>query len=550
MIQPIEKILVTCAFPYANGEIHLGHLLEHIQADIWVRYQKMIGNEVYFVCSDDAHGTPIMIKSQQIGMCPEKMIAEIKIQHEKDFADFNIKYDNYHSTHSDENKKMVNLIYKRLKKNCLIKNQIITQFFDNKKNIFLPDRFVKGICPKCKSPNQYGDNCEVCGATYNSTDLIDPKSILSDTIPELRNSEHLFFDLPSFTEILKKWIKSGVLQDQILNKVQEWFDIGLKSWDISRDAPYFGFKIPGYSDKYFYVWLDAPIGYMSAFENLCKKNNKINFEEFWNKNSKTKIYHFIGKDIIYFHSLFWPALLEGSSFRKPNKIFVHGYVMINGSKMSKSKGTLITAKTWLRNLDTDSLRYYYATKISSNIEDINLNLNDFINRINNDIVNKIVNIASRNASFITKYFNNKLANKIEDPELYKTFLDQSDEIGKHLLNCDFKFAMKKIIYMADIANSYIDKKAPWIIAKEKGASNDLHAICSMGINLFRILITCLKPIMPLLGDRVELFLKSKLNLIAIRIPLINHEINSYENLYVRIEQSKIENLLKESKENF
>ncbi|PPI88874.1 methionine--tRNA ligase [Candidatus Pantoea edessiphila] len=549
MIQSIEKILVTCALPYANGSVHLGHLLEHIQADIWVRHQKMLGKKVYFICADDAHGTPIMIKSKQIGISPEKMISKIKKEHEADFADFNINYDNYHSTHSDENRKLVELIYHKLHEKGLIKHHIVTQFFDSKMNMFLPDRFVKGICPKCKSSNQYGDNCEICGAIYNSIDLINPKSTLSNTKPELRNSEHLFFDLPSFSKMLKNWIRSGVLENQIINKVQEWFNAGLKQWDISRDSPYFGFNIPNYSNKFFYVWLDAPIGYMSSFKNLCNKKNDISFKEFWGENSKTKLYHFIGKDIIYFHSLFWPAILEGSSFRKPNKIFVHGYVMINGLKISKSKGTLITARTWLRHLDSDSLRYYYATKISSNIEDINLNLHDFVNRVNSDVVNKIINIASRNASFINKYFNNKLSNDIEDLDLYQKFIDMSKEISDAWLSCEFNIAIRKIISMADIANYYIDKKTPWILAKKEGSTDYLHSICSMGINLFRILITWLQPVMPSLHNRVEIFLNSKLCLSSINKPLLNHEINSYKNLYFRIKTSQIENLLNEAKTN-
>ncbi|PPI86735.1 methionine--tRNA ligase [Candidatus Pantoea edessiphila] len=544
MNQSVKKLLVTCALPYANGDIHVGHLLEHIQADIWVRYQRMLGNTVYFICADDTHGTPIMIKSQQTGISPDKMITQIKNRHEIDFAGFNISFDNYHSTHSDENRKLVEFIYNRLKKNGLIKKHIITQLFDSTKNMFLPDRFIKGTCPKCKASNQYGDSCEICGSIYNSIDLIEPKSILSNTVPELKKSEHLFFDLPHFTEMLKVWTQSGVLQSQISNKIQEWFKIGLKQWDISRDAPYFGFKIPNYCDKYFYVWLDAPIGYISSFKNLCKKRTNINFKEFWEKNSQTKLYHFIGKDIVYFHSLFWPAILEASDFRKPSKIFVHGYVMVNNNKISKSKGNFITARQWLQYLDSDSLRYYYSTKISSNIEDINLNLRDFINRVNNDIVNKIINIASRTSSFINKYFDNKLANKLDDLELYQNFLKTSDEIENYFLNCEFNLATQRIISMADIANLYIDKKSPWRLVKDKSSYNHLHEICSMGINLFRIIITWLKPIMPALSDRAELFLNSKLNFNLIQKPLLNHKINSYRKLYSRIEISQIDNLLK------
>ncbi|WP_394514959.1 methionine--tRNA ligase [Pantoea sp. SGAir0215] len=547
MTQVAKKILVTCALPYANGSIHLGHMLEHIQADIWVRYQRMRGNQVYFICADDAHGTPIMLKAQQLGIAPEQMIAEMKHEHETDFAGFNISYDNYHSTHGDENRELAGLIYGRLKENGFIKNRTISQLYDPEKGMFLPDRFVKGICPKCKAPDQYGDNCEVCSATYSPTELIDPKSVVSGATPVLRDSEHFFFDLPSFSEMLRAWTRSGALQEQVANKMQEWFESGLQQWDISRDAPYFGFEIPGAPGKYFYVWLDAPIGYMGAFKNLCDKRGDISFDEFWQQDSTTELYHFIGKDIVYFHSLFWPAMLEGSGFRKPNNLFVHGYVTVNGAKMSKSRGTFIKASTWLQHLDADSLRYYYAAKLSSRIDDIDLNLEDFVQRVNADIVNKVVNLASRNAGFITKRFGGKLSAELADPALYQTFLDASEKIGEAWASREFGRAIREIMALADLANRYVDEQAPWVVAKQEGRDADLQAICSMGINLFRVLMTWLKPVLPSLSERAEAFLNSELSWDAIQQPLLDHQVAPFKALYGRIEMAKVEGLIEASK---
>ena len=446
MTQVAKKILVTCALPYANGSIHLGHMLEHIQADVWVRYQRMRGHEVNFICADDAHGTPIMLKAQQLGITPEQMIGEMSQEHQTDFAGFNISYDNYHSTHSEENRQLSELIYSRLKENGFIKNRTISQLYDPEKGMFLPDRFVKGTCPKCKSPDQYGDNCEVCGATYSPTELIEPKSVVSGATPVMRDSEHFFFDLPSFSEMLQAWTRSGALQEQVANKMQEWFESGLQQWDISRDAPYFGFEIPNAPGKYFYVWLDAPIGYMGSFKNLCdKRGDSVSFDEYWKKDSTAELYHFIGKDIVYFHSLFWPAMLEGSNFRKPTNLFVHGYVTVNGAKMSKSRGTFIKASTWLNHFDADSLRYYYTAKLSSRIDDIDLNLEDFVQRVNADIVNKVVNLASRNAGFINKRFDGVLASELADPELYKTFTDAAEVIGEAWESREFGKAVREIM---------------------------------------------------------------------------------------------------------
>lgn len=543
-----RKILVTCALPYANGSIHLGHMLEHIQADVWVRFQRMRGNEIYFICADDAHGTPIMLKAQQLGITPEQMIEEVKIEHQRDFAGFNISYDNYHSTHSPENRQISEQIYKRLKANGYIKTKVISQLFDPEKQMFLPDRFVKGTCPRCKAPDQYGDNCEVCSATYNPTDLIDPKSVVSGATPILKESEHFFFDLPAFSNMLQAWIRSGTLQEQVANKMQEWFEAGLQPWDISRDAPYFGFEIPDAPGKYFYVWLDAPIGYMGSFLNYCNKNNKAIFDEFWSKDSSTELYHFIGKDIVYFHSLFWPAMLDGSEHRKPSNIFVHGYVTVDGAKMSKSRGTFIQASTYLRHLDPDCLRYYYAAKLSPHIDDIDLNLEDFVQRVNSDLVNKVVNIASRSAGFISKRFDGKLSDKVSEPELYSQFVEKAKVIADYYEQRESSKAIREIMALADEANRYIDEKAPWVVAKQEGQDQALQDICSMGIFLFRILMTYLKPVVPSLAQRTEEFLNSQLEWRGIDNALTGHTINRFKALFNRIDMDKITAMIEETKE--
>ncbi|AUH01513.1 methionine--tRNA ligase [Prodigiosinella confusarubida] len=549
MTQVAKKILVTCALPYANGSIHLGHMLEHIQADIWVRYQRMRGNQVNFICADDAHGTPIMLKAQQLGITPEQMIAEMSQEHQQDFAGFNISYDNYHSTHSEENREISSLIYHRLKENGFIKTRTISQLYDPEKGMFLPDRFVKGTCPKCKSPDQYGDNCEVCGATYSPTELINPKSAVSGATPVMRESEHFFFDLPAFSDMLQSWTRSGALQEQVANKMQEWFDAGLQQWDITRDAPYFGFEVPDVPGKYFYVWLDAPIGYMGSFKNLCDKRDDLNFDEYWRKDATTDLYHFIGKDIVYFHSLFWPAMLEGSNFRKPTNLFVHGYVTVNGAKMSKSRGTFIKASTYLKHLDADCLRYYYAAKLSSRIDDIDLNLEDFIQRVNADIVNKVVNLASRNAGFINKRFGGQLADQLADPALYKTFTDAAQNIADAYNNRESGKAIREIMALADMANRYVDEQAPWVVAKQEGRDADLQAICSMGINLFRVLMTYLKPVLPMLTERAEAFLNTELTWDAIAQPLTHHSIKAFKALFNRIELPQVQSMIDASKED-
>ncbi|WP_429192378.1 methionine--tRNA ligase [Aeromonas salmonicida] len=545
-----RTMLVTCALPYANGSIHLGHMLEHIQADIWVRYQRMRGHQVHFICADDAHGTPIMLKAQQMGITPEEMIAAVSKEHQTDFAGFNISFDNYHSTHSDENRELAELIYGRLKDGGFIKGRTITQLFDPEKSMFLPDRFVKGTCPKCKSPEQYGDNCDSCGATYSPTELIDPKSAVSGATPVMKDSEHFFFDLPQFETWLAGWVRgSGAIQEEMANKMQEWFESGLQQWDITRDAPYFGFEIPGAPGKYFYVWLDAPIGYMASFKNLCNKRGDIDFDSYWKADSEAELYHFIGKDIAYFHCLFWPSMLEGAGFRKPTKVNVHGYVTVNGAKMSKSKGTFIKASTYLNHLDPECLRYYYAAKLNSRIDDLDLNLDDFVARVNADVVNKLVNLASRNAGFIAKRFDGKLAATCAEPELYAEFANASASISEAYEAREFSRAIREIMALADKANRYVDEKAPWVLAKQEGADAELHAVCSVGINLFRVLMAYLKPVMPLLAERAEAFLGETLTWNGVALPLTNHQLTPFKALFSRIEPAKIEAMIEASKED-
>ncbi|MDG6882092.1 Methionine--tRNA ligase [Phocoenobacter uteri] len=544
-----RKMLVTCALPYANGAIHLGHMLEHIQADIWVRFQRMCGNEVYFVCADDAHGTPIMLNADKLGITPEQLIEQAKASHTADFEGFNISFDNYHSTHSDENREIVADIYGKLKANGFIKTRVISQLFDPEKQMFLPDRFVKGTCPKCKAEDQYGDNCEVCSETYSPMDLINPRSAVSGATPITKESEHFFFDLPSFAEMLKEWTRSGSLQTEIANKMQEWFESGLQQWDISRDAPYFGFKIPDTEDKYFYVWLDAPIGYMASFKNYCNRTG-VNFDEFWNKDSEAELYHFIGKDIVYFHSLFWPAMLDGAGLRKPTNIFTHGYVTVNGEKMSKSRGTFIQASTYLKHIDPECLRYYYAAKLHNRIEDLDLNLEDFVQRVNSDIVNKLVNLASRNAGFIKKRFDNKLSGKLDDEALFAEFTEKSQQIATFYEDREYSKAIREIMALADKANKYVDEKAPWVLAKEEGKEQELHDVCSMGIQLFRVLMTYLKPVMPVLAEKSEAFLQTELTWNNIATPLLNHEVTPFKALFSRLDQKQTEAVKEETKALF
>ena len=543
-----RKILVTSALPYANGPIHLGHMLEYIQTDIWARFQKLRGHECHYICADDAHGTPIMLKAQQLGMAPEEMIAQVQKEHQQDFADFNIQFDNFHSTHSDENRELASEIYLKLRDGGYIKSKTISQLFDPEKSMFLPDRFVKGTCPKCKSVDQYGDNCDSCGATYSPTDLIDPKSAVSGATPVMKETEHFFFDLPAFEEMLKEWTRSGSLQQEMANKLGEWFEQGLQQWDITRDAPYFGFEIPDAPGKFFYVWLDAPIGYMGSFKNLCNKRGDLNFDEFWAKDSTAEVYHFIGKDIVYFHSLFWPAMLEGAGFRKPNSVYAHGYVTVNGAKMSKSKGTFIKARTYLDNLNPEYLRYYYAAKLSSRIDDLDLNLEDFAQRVNSDLVGKLVNLASRTAGFISKRFEGKLA-KVADNNLSETFLAKADAIAEFYETREFGKAMREIMALADIANAYVADAAPWQLVKQEDKQEEAHQVCSNALNLFRILVTYLKPVLPKLAQDVEAFLQLELTWNDLAKDLSGHEIAPFKALMQRVEMKNIEAIIEASTEN-
>ncbi|SHG89365.1 methionyl-tRNA synthetase [Ferrimonas marina] len=543
-----RKMLVTCALPYANGSIHLGHMLEHIQADIWVRFQKLRGNHCTFVCADDTHGTPIMLSAQKMGITPEQMIAQVAEEHKADFADFLIDFDNYHSTHSDENRELASEVYSRLKDNGYIQSRTIEQLYDPEKGMFLPDRFVKGTCPKCKTEDQYGDNCENCGSTYSPADLIDPKSVITGATPVLKESEHYFFDLPQFKTVLEEWTRSGALQSEMANKLAEWFEQGLQQWDISRDKPYFGFEIPGTNgEKFFYVWLDAPIGYMGSFKNLCDRRDDLNFDEYWQADSSAELYHFIGKDIIYFHSLFWPAMLHGANLRKPTNVFAHGYVTVNGEKMSKSRGTFIKARTYLDNLHPEYLRYYYAAKLNDRIDDLDLNLEDFAQRVNSDMVGKLVNIASRTAGFIAKRFDGTLAEGIDNPELLAEFQNAKGSIAALYEGREFGKAIREIMALADKANAYIAEQAPWALAKQEGMEQKTHEVCSMGIHLFKVLMTYLKPVLPKMAADVEAFLNTELTWDSLDDVLTGHGINKFKALIQRIEPAKIEAIVEQTK---
>ncbi|MFT4060374.1 MAG: methionine--tRNA ligase [Legionella sp.] len=543
-----RKMLVTSALPYANGHLHLGHLVEHIQTDIWVRTHKMAGIQCISVCGDDAHGTPIMLKAEQMSITPEQLTAQIKISHEQDFKDFAIRYDCYHTTHSAENRTLASAIYEKLAAGGHIVKKTIRQAYDPVKEMFLPDRYVKGTCPKCGAKDQYGDNCEVCGSTYSPTDLIDPVSAISGATPIEKDSEHYFFDLPKFETLLKDWTRKGHLQTEVTNKLDEWFIAGLKQWDISRDAPYFGFPIPGTTDKYFYVWLDAPIGYMASFKKYCDEHH-VSFAEFWDKDSTTELYHFVGKDIVYFHALFWPAMLAASEHRLPTAVYTHGFLTINGQKMSKSRGTFIEAKTYLQHLNPEYLRYYFAAKLNGKVDDLDLNFEDFTNRINADLVGKIVNIASRCAGFINKRFANSLSSTLSTPQLYQELLDARPTIIDAYISRDYAKAIRCIMDCADKVNQYIDTHKPWVLAKEEERLADVQDICTMGINLFRILMTYLKPVLPIMAEAAEQFLNcAPLTWDNINAPLVNHCINAFHPLMVRVEKEKIEAMLEQSKQ--
>ena len=543
-----RKILVTQALPYANGSLHLGHLVESIQTDIWVRYQKMSDNECYFVCADDAHGTPIMLKARDEQITPEELIERFQREHVQDYADFHIEFDNYHTTHSPENRECSEYIYQQLKSGGYIDRKVISQAFDASENLFLPDRFIKGTCPRCGAEDQYGDSCENCGATYTPADVINPVSALSGTTPEMRQSEHLFVRLSDFSDMLHKWLKGDVVQTEARNKLNEWFDAGLADWDISRDAPYFGFEIPDEKDKYFYVWLDAPIGYMASFKNFCARTG-VDFEAYWRNAAATELYHFIGKDILYFHTLFWPAMLHGAGFRKPSAVFTHGFLTVNGTKMSKSRGTFITARCYLNHLDPDYLRYYYAAKLNERIEDIDLNLDDFVQRINSDLVGKVVNIASRCARFISSRFDGKLAAQLDDRELYDTFTGALETITHNYEQRSYSRAMREIMALADRANQYVNDKQPWVIVKQDDAQDKLQQVCTQGINMFRALVIYLAPVVPSLTARAGEFLNDEITRFdQVREPLLNHQISSFVHLMKRIDKKSVDAIVEESKE--
>lgn len=538
-----RQLLTTIALTYANGPLHLGHLVEAIQADIWVRFQRLQGHECYFVAGSDAHGTPIMLNAEKAGVTPEALIEKTHAEHKQAYADFKISFDNFYTTHSDENKQLSEQVYNRLFERGDITTNTIEQAFDETKQMFLPDRFVKGECPKCGAADQYGDSCEVCGATYDPTELKNPISAVSGTTPIQKESEHYFFALEKYEDTLKTWIHSGRLQPQIANKLNEWFEAGLRSWDISRDAPYFGFEIPNAPGKYFYVWLDAPIGYMASFKNYCDKQTDISFDTFWKADSQTELYHFIGKDIVYFHALFWPAILKGAGFRLPTAIYTHGFLTINGEKMSKSRGTFITAEQYLAQLDPAHIRYYFAAKLSSQVEDIDLSLEDFKLRVNSDLVGKVVNIASRCAGFITKKFDGQLASHLHDTDLFKAGTDLSNDIAQHYNNRDTGKAVRTIMGLADRINQYIDHHKPWTLAKEAGKENDVQAICTQGLNGFRQLMVYLKPILPDMAAATESFLQiDPLTWQDAQTPLLNHTITKFKPLTQRITDEALEAL--------
>lgn len=545
MPQNARKMAVTYALPYANGSLHLGHMVGLIQTDIWVRFQKMRGTQVIYVCGTDSHGSAIMIQAEKLKQDPEKMVEQIRLEHKKDLEDFLIDVDNYYTTHSPENKEFSEFIFNRHMQQGNVTKREIKQLYDPDKNIFLPDRFIKGECPRCGAKDQYGDNCEVCGATYVPTDLKNPYSALSGAKPVEKTSEHYFFKLQNYEGMLKKWTHAGHLQEQVTNKLNEWFKEGLQEWDISRDSPYFGFTIPGEKNKYFYCWMDAPVGYMASFKNLCNKRQDLNFEEYWGKNSSNELYHFIGKDIIYFHALFWPAMLTGADFRTPTAIFCHGFLTIEGQKMSKSRGTFIKARTYLNHFGAEYIRYYFAAKLSARMEDLDIHFDDFLQRVNSDLVGKFVNIASRCASFINKNFAGKLAAKLPDEHLWKELSTAGDAIAEKYEKLDFNAALRQIMALADRANEYIDEKKPWAVLKEH--PQQVQIICTLGINLFRLLMIYLKPVLPETAKKAETFLNippltwnDKNNL------LLDHVINEFQPLAQRIEKTQMDNMKTEA----
>jgi methionyl-tRNA synthetase len=544
-----RKILVTSALPYANGSIHMGHMVEYLQTDIWVRFQKLRGHECTYVCASDAHGTPIMLKARELGVSPEELTNRVSAEFVKDFADFGVDFDNYHSTHSAENEQLTREMYDALLATGDIYTRTIEQAYDEQEGMFLPDRFVRGTCPRCKSEDQYGDSCEVCGATYSPSDLINPVSVLSGKAPVMRESEHYFFRLSQYGDKLRNWMASASLNRSVLAKLEEWFAAGLQDWDISRDAPYFGFRIPGTEDKYFYVWLDAPVGYLASFMNLCERRNDLRFNDYWLPGEDTEVYHFIGKDIMYFHTLFWPAVLMGAGYRTPTSVYAHGFLTVNGQKMSKSRGTFIKARTYLDNLDPSYLRYYYAAKLGPSIEDIDLNLDDFVARVNADLVGKLVNIASRCAGFINKTFAGELATTLPDPELFRQLADDAGPVAIHYENREYSKAMRLIMAHADLANRYIDEHKPWLMIKDPARHPEVQGVCTQGINQFRSLMIYLAPVIPAVAEAAREFLGDDCwQWSTAAEPLLGQKINPFTPLLTRVDTAKVENMLAASKD--
>jgi methionyl-tRNA synthetase len=549
MTEKKKQILVTSALPYANGAIHLGHMLEYIQTDIWARFQRSQGHECYFAWADDAHGTPVMLSARAEGTTPEELIERMNEEHKTDFRDFGISFDNYSSTHSQFNREQVEYIYKKLDEGGYIERRNIKQLYDEEEGMFLPDRFIRGTCPKCGAEDQYGDICESCGSTYSPTDLLNPRSAVSGSKPVFRESEHYFVRLSEFEQPLKDWVSSGALQSGVANKLQEWFLDGLRDWDISRDAPYFGFQIPGTEDKYFYVWVDAPIGYISSFRELCEREG-LNFEDWWGVDSEAEVYHFIGKDIVYFHTLFWPAMLMGAGLRTPTAVYAHGFLMVDGAKMSKSRGTFIKARTYLDHLNPDYLRYYFAARLGPGTADIDLNLEDFVQRVNSDVVGKVVNIASRCAGFIQRKFHGRLSSKLPAPELYDSFIKTRETIAADFEGRNYQSAIRRIMALADEANRYIDDEKPWQQIKHEDRQEHVHGVCTQGINLFRVLITYLAPVLPFTSHKAAAFLGQDVDdWLALDQPVLDVPVNTFQPLVTRIDPLKIQAMVEDSRES-
>lgn len=544
-----RRILVTNALPYANGPIHLGHMVEAVQTDIWCRLQRMRGGECYNVCAEDAHGTPIMLRAEREGITPEELIGRMAEEHLEDYQAFSIHFDDYYTTHSPENRALVEEIYGRLRDRGSIDRRTVRQFYDPEREMFLPDRFIKGTCPRCGAKDQNGDSCDECGSTYQPSDLIDPRSIVTGALPVEKESEHLFLRLSDYGELLADWVGDGRLQSEVANKLQEWFDDGLRDWDISRDAPYFGFEIPDAPNKYFYVWVDAPIGYMAAFRRFCDRNG-VGFEDFWGPDSDAELYHFIGKDILYFHCLFWPAMLHGGGYRTPSSVFVHGFLTVDGAKMSKSRGTFVMARTYLEHLDPDAFRYYIAAKLSNGLADIDLNLEDFVLRVNSDLVGKVVNIASRCAGFLHRQFDGRLAAALDAPELAAAAAAEAEEIAELYEGRDYNRALRRVIALADRANRYIDERRPWEAARDPERAAEVQAVCTTGLELFRQLVVFLKPVVPAIAGRAETFLRTgPLVWEDVHTPLLDREIGTFEPLLVRVRPEQVAAMIAASGED-